>query len=116
MGLFKKSRVKEEERPPTEKAVAPKVPTVREWKKDQKKKRKGDSKSFSAKKEERSSRIEALLEQRNAHRLGNTMQASRSYSPSTTSSPSQSLRDVSSIGLNTASVATKRQFFGLFGK
>ena len=114
MGFFNnKSRVKEE----GEKVGAPKAQTVREFKKTQKNKRKGNVASFSAKKEERSSRIEALMEQRNAFQRGDTVKpSSRSYSPTNTS-PSQSLRDVSSIGLSTASIATKRQIFGgLFGK
>jgi hypothetical protein len=113
MGFFNsKSRVKEE----AGRVETPKALTVREFKKNQKKKRKGNVSDFSAKKEERSSRIEALMEQRNAFQHGGTVKP-RSYSPTNSTSPSQSLKDVSSIGLSTASIATKRQFFGgLFGK
>jgi hypothetical protein len=113
MGFFKKSRVKQEvafsSSATQEQESQKKRLSHRQYKQQKKNDRKGNLNDYAAKKEERAGRIEALLEQRHAHRQGNTVNpSSPSYNPST--APTQSAKRASDVGWSTASIATKKFF------
>ena len=115
MGFFKKSRVKQEVAAPVnEHKVEATTKTtrlsVRQAKRQKKKDRKANVNDYESKKAARSSKIDALLEQRSAHKQGKTVRSSSNhYDPSPV--PSQSLKQTSDVGMSTASIATK-QIFG----
>lgn len=115
MGFFRKPRVKQEVASPVEVGVdknGPKRLSPRQYKAQKKNDRKGNTKNYASKKEERSYRIEALLEQRSAHRHGSTFQrTNRSYDHDV--APVQAAKKASDVGFATATIATKN-FFSSF--
>ena len=112
MGFFKKSRVKQEVTTPEKERDAEattKIPrlSVRQFKRQKKNDRKANVSDYASKKAARSSKIDALLEQRAAHRQGSTARSSnRNYDP--TPAPSRSLKQASDIGMGAASIAAKQ--------
>jgi hypothetical protein len=112
MGFFKKSRVNQEvanaAMQQNDTLSRPPRLSIRQFKRQKKNDRKINASDYVSKKAARSSKIDALLEQRLAHRQGKTVYSGSRYNPSP--APSQYLKQASDVGISTATTATKQIF------